>query len=371
MIRRIEQQVKAQSSCQEIDTHHKAPSSETLLRQGCVEYCRLAGEQEDLKASRTDRLVLRQALKAFPRLKSLAYADYRSLAFEGEDYQTCCARLFGHILEPERLRAGTFQWLPFCELLDTLHDAEAQMRDIVVGGHQWSFPVGDYKSGAGKRFEETPTVTLRFYFDPNRSLVREYPYLNRCRRLCLPIAIGDENINDITALNFAFEHSPLPSMLASAAVSLRILELGAVDLMPGKKWDDEDDWPPSDPFEDALSPAAPSILSRLLFPIQFPCLERLALRGWTIRTSELPDFLLHMRDHLQELRLEYNILFGDSQELARRGGAQLSLTGVVLHNYESQDEGFAKYGLADERDLKCEGLWLDGRTNAIPAGSIL
>lgn len=45
--------------------------------------------------------ILAAAFSQFPRLRSIAFTDYRGLAREGESYDTYCRRLFSRSLEPQ------------------------------------------------------------------------------------------------------------------------------------------------------------------------------------------------------------------------------------------------------------------------------
>jgi hypothetical protein len=66
---------------------------------GC--YVQRQVDQQWIRNERIDLNILAAAFDQFPRLRDIAFTDYRGLAREGESYDTCCRRLFGRSLEPQ------------------------------------------------------------------------------------------------------------------------------------------------------------------------------------------------------------------------------------------------------------------------------
>jgi hypothetical protein len=66
---------------------------------GC--YMQSQVDQQWIRNERIDLNILTAAFNQLPRLRDIAFTDYRGLAREGESYDTCCRRLFGRSLEPQ------------------------------------------------------------------------------------------------------------------------------------------------------------------------------------------------------------------------------------------------------------------------------
>lgn len=199
---------------------------------------------------------------------------------------------------------------------------------------------------------------------------------------------GDEDAEYLTELAAGVAESPLSIFLSAAADTLRYLDLGAVDLMRPEAESEGDE---DGDYDIALSKTGHNVVRLLLFSIRFPVLKHFKLNGWVIRPDEFLQFLETMKGTLDYLELNYNIIHGvssnrrSSKRLAQTGGAQMSLKGIRIDNYElensmvEEDEGtesdedrdlgdmfdlgydYVMYG----RDSECERMWLQGRVNML------
>lgn len=122
--------------------------------QGMVEYNERITEQESLITHGSDITILQQALAAFPRLRDVVFGDYRNLAREGEDYASCCTRLFGAEVLPPRIPSdpSTYatdeesnvleRWKMLFTLLECLNSSHVQLKSLTIGSHLWSITAG-------------------------------------------------------------------------------------------------------------------------------------------------------------------------------------------------------------------------------------
>lgn len=355
---------------------------------GLIEYNSRRAEQISISEWEREAVML-QVFLAFPRLSHVVFGDYRNLALEGEDYHRCCSRLFGREMLPPRImtdpqpinyvhpaREQVRRW---ANLFDLVQDSnripfKLKLKRLTIGTHKWSVPTGSCRA-AGNPSTEIAPMLLFGPKSPDEPTVK-WPGVDWIRELSLPVHTGvgtleGEEDDCLKKLAEVSTRSPLGAFVHAVAPTLRYFDFGAVDLMPAAKD------PERQAFELALSRNGRHVLQLLLFHVQFPVLKHLKLSGWVLRPDEFLKFLEPMKPTLEFLELQYNIVEGSepqrkcSKKLAKEGGAQMSLKGVVIDNYElaatplslPEDRTDNNNYNAVGRDSECEGLWLGGKTN--------
>lgn len=314
-------------------------NSQTRTQAGCDvdwEESRLAWTDSSVEIA-----ALRQAVAGFPNLKTFTFGDHGDVMRKGA-------------VAPRFLSDGHSQKL--YEALSRLATCKANIRTLQVGGHERWLPPGEYD------LEYCNMSIATNIIDARPSSKNQFGRLSKCRSLALAVqtinyrAPYEDGITQAQILRSYTSH-----MIRAASNTLKILKLGAVDrILP---------YNTTSPFYRTRTPVGQSILGMALFSIRFPMLEQLTLRGWAIQPQEFLQFLTHMRSTLKVLRLDYNIVIGDSLELARRGGQQMLLQGVSICNYEQWQEDEKSFRIG--RDLACESLWLEERVNAIQSVATL
>lgn len=279
------------------------------------------------------------------------------------------------------------RWSRLFFILKELGKSPVHLKSLTIGANKWSVPTGDSHLPGKSSTELAPMHLSSLMKDSPERL----PCLEKIEALSLPIHTGladfslDLNVEDedaLATLDQYINECPLPLVLKAASSTLRYLDLGSVDLMRPAGED-------FDAFDLALNPPGHNVLRMMLFSINFPALKHIKLSGWVIQPMEFLKFLDQMQSTLEFLELHRNITHGDlttkksSMSLAKAGGRQMSLQGVIIDNYELiatskagnddmpnwdindlYDQGYYQYAQVG-RDYERESMWLEGRKNML------
>ena len=127
---------------------------------GC--YVQSQVDQQWVRNKRIDVNILAAAFDQFPKLRSIAFTDYRRLARKGESYDTCCRRLFGRGLEPQHAGVSgqaTLSGNCLFSLLKIAADApSASIDSLAIGPHSFEYTGEDILEVADPNHPQNPQL---------------------------------------------------------------------------------------------------------------------------------------------------------------------------------------------------------------------
>ena len=127
---------------------------------GC--YVQSQVDQQWVRNKRIDVNILAAAFDQFPKLRSIAFTDYRRLARKGESYDTCCRRLFGRGLEPQHAGVSgqaTLSGNCLFSLLKIAADApSASIDSLAIGTHSFEYTGEDILEVADPNHPQNPQL---------------------------------------------------------------------------------------------------------------------------------------------------------------------------------------------------------------------
>lgn len=336
------------------------------------DYQRRYNDQEWIRNEGIDNKTLSAAFVRLPKLRSIVVTDFRSLAHQGESYDTCCRRLFGKMLEPQHVGAGGETGIAgdcLFSILRTLANAPAtRINGLAVGPHAFEYNVEDASELADPYHPRNPRYLDISAFEhvplsPDSEIART---LNPLERLRLVLCYSGSRSNE--------EHmrGQLRQFIRSAAPLLRDLTLNMMYLF----WGGRNEAPK------VRDGARFGVFASVVMPIHMPYLRELSLRRWIFTADELKMFLSAHAATLRDMHLLGCLCGDDETSLAQWGGQALNLTGAELTGFHAVlDERSANpHGWQsvtykqwtkmrpniDELDTRhLESVWLGGRPNTV------
>lgn len=337
---------------------------------GC--YVQSQVDQQWIRNKRIDSNILAAAFSQFPKLRGIAFTDYRGLAREGESYDTCCRRLFGRSLEPQHAGVSG-QATPSGNCLFSLLQIAAEtpsacIDSLAIGPHSVEYTGEDIEEVADPNHPLNPQYLDISAFEdvklePKDKLCAVLGQLRNLRlALCYSGCRSDEQ----------HMREQLRKYLDASAPQLHTLTLHTIYLF----WGGVHQVPKVD--NDTRFEVFGSIVS----PLNMPLLRSLSLRRWIFSSRELKVFLIKHAPTLRDLHL-LGCLCGDNEdELAQWGGETLNLDGVELDGFLSAVDivsanprnwtqvDSVKWqsmnSTVSKQNLAClEALWLAGRPNVV------
>jgi hypothetical protein len=350
--------------------------SSNAYRRGCHttfgSYVQSQVDQQWIRNERIDLNILAAAFDQFPRLRDIAFTDYRGLAREGESYDTCCRRLFGRSLEPQHAGVSG-QATPSGDCLFSLLEIAAEapsacIDTLAIGPHSFEYTGEDIVEVADPNHPQNPQYLDISAFEgvqlePEDRLLAVLGQLRNLRlALCYSGCRSDEK----------HMREQLRKFLRASTPQLHTLTLHMIYLF----WGGVREVPKVD--NDTRFEVFGSIVS----PLHIPFLRSLSLRRWIFSTRELRVFLLKHASTLRDLHL-LGCLCGDDEDgLARWGGENLNLDGVELDGFLSavdtvsaNPRNWTQVDSVQWRSMDptvsgrnisvLEALWLAGRPNIV------
>jgi hypothetical protein len=245
---------------------------------GC--YVQSQVDQQWIRNKKIDLDILSAAFDQFPRLRSIAFTDYRGLAREGESYDTCCRRLFGGSLEPQH--AGiSGQTTPsgdcLFSLLKTVAQApSAHIDSLAIGPHSFEYTGEDIDEVADPNHPANPQYLDISAFEdvqlePEDELLAVLGQLRNLRlALCYSGCRSDEQ----------HMREQLGKFLEASAQQLHTLTLHMIYLF----WGGVREVPKVD------NDTRFEVFSSIVSPLHMPFLRSLSLRRWIFSSRELRIF---------------------------------------------------------------------------------
>lgn len=329
---------------------------DVVVSRGYANYVERFKDQTRIVEDRFHVSTLNIIFQRFPRLRRIVFTDFRALALHGEGYNDLCDRLFGLSMEHSGLAHYDEPYTnDLCSLLEVAAMVPGErIRELRIASHPFErndacVRRDDLLSHPGTQKTPSHAATAfpidAVHFDPRVRCA--LPGLNN---LTLQIAFSNEFTSRPMTPDrrLSAEQSLVCGLLMSCTASLTRLSLTAMDLLQcrpegiGSKW-----------LNGRIC------LEALLFPLTFPSLRRLDLRGWPLpENEECERFLSRHADQLRALKLQDCYVTEDPYGLARRAGAHLSIDSVLIKLYVSYDESWQSC-----HDDEVEKLWLNGRPN--------
>ncbi|KAK4548039.1 hypothetical protein LTR36_010759 [Oleoguttula mirabilis] len=93
--------------------------------------------QRQIEESGLMKSTLAYAFARLPKLRTLVFTDYRSLAADGECFNDCCRRLFGNVLQPLSLDRQLFNPEPFVQFLGAIGSVApaGRIQSLIIPRH--------------------------------------------------------------------------------------------------------------------------------------------------------------------------------------------------------------------------------------------
>jgi hypothetical protein len=306
-----------------------------------------------------DSDVVTEALVRLPRLRRIAFTDYRDLAREGEGYAAVCGRIFGNTLEPLGISFSNDICREFMLLMYMIAETpQANIQSLLIGGHPYESLVDFWASNEpGRRNLLCSFDPPAMHYEPDH-----YPgdvewtqqVCRKLRQLRLPIRFqGDIGRFIASEADSGMGDSFVGKMLASSASGLVQLSLSALDLLQGS-------------YDKGLrTRTGGDCVDSLLCALTFPALRHLELCGWPLPGQPFQEFLSKHSSNLKELCLVECVFPNDPRSLGRWAGSHMFLSGVNMNARIWDDDGEHSEGL-DQREVReLEALWLAGRPNTL------
>lgn len=328
------------------------------LHKGFQSYYRRWLEESQMIEDGVDSDLLAQALSRLPKLRRIVFTDFRELAGEGEGYKDVCERIFGNALEPRGLSFSSETYKESTLLLDIIAESpEANITSLSIGGHPYESFEEFWRSrktdrGLLHRPYDPPALPCDPPWDEDDTAARRV--CKTLQHLRLPIEFAHELVPYISPLmDDSVKDSFVGRILGSAARTLVRLSLHALDLLTCNDGDV------------ACMKAGERCLGLILYPLTFPSLQHLELRGWPIVDSSLREFLSKHTSTLRELSLLQCAISENPTNFAQWARNHMFLSGVridvrAVSDDKGDDEGWREWDSAT-----LEHLWLAGRPNSL------
>ena len=336
------------------------------------DYRQYYAEEQWIRQKGVDTCVLTMAIARFPRLHSIVSTDYRSLARQGESYDSCCQRLFGRMLEPQHTGVvGTSDVSNDCLffLLDFLAKMpDARIDSLALGPHAFEYTGEDTTNLVDPSHPQNPryldiSLLENVHLGPGSPVDR---VLEKLEKLRLALCYSGKQSGE------RHLHDKVCRLLEASAPRMRSLTLHMIYLF----------WGGVREVPKVAHGTHFDAFKSIVMPLRMPNLRSLSLCRWIFTAEELKAFLLAHAITLRDIHLLGCLCGDDETSLAEWGGCTLALTGVELsgffgvldsrspnpHGWKSVDQmqwsqswpTITEHGV---RDL--ETLWLSGRENCV------
>lgn len=332
------------------------------------EYARSWLVQETIEWDKLHRVALDDALLMFPKLRHLVYGDFRSQARHTDtSYVDLTRRLFGRSEQPWLLtNDDDFGTTDFYHLLDTISEnPKACIRSISVGGNPWGLPIGIERSYPVYYCDNHPRLPLN-PFAPlrwNRAGLEPYKRMfGNLRELKMPICFEHFDDHDEDSDYPGLPESAIPKMLSWSPNLLKLVFVSVNSIRNERDGN----------F--LAEKGSDRHLIETLFPLHFPSLKYLDLRGWEVYTEAFMSWLRNHASTLRQLRLVDNLVEGSVLDLVVGIGESLTLSGAAFWTpnerlssrlpYERGPLTFGEQALEDRSQL-IETRMLRGRKNVL------
>ncbi|KAF7192166.1 hypothetical protein HII31_06552 [Pseudocercospora fuligena] len=266
---------------------------------------RVTGEQLFLDMSDA---VTKFVISKLPNLKVLTIGDFRSFAFEKEDYTTLCHRLFGHSLEPS-LAAGYTQCLEvrlFSSIIAGLESRSGPaLQSLSVGRHPYEMASVDMVDELKIPYWNRPScVPLDGFFGLHQQLLKGLSesscVFSALSSIQLGVGTDGAEYGPEDTEDGSIHRSGLVRLLEAASPVLERLSLHY-------QLPDQDAWSQArDDFRIILAKR------------KFPKLRELELRGWYIDPCYARRLLSHSTSSLRVLKME-NVSILEYRSLSELG----------------------------------------------------
>lgn len=243
-----------------------------------ADYRQRFADQQWIRKEGIDMTILAAAFVRFPKLRSIVFTDYRSLARKGESYDVCCQRLFGRTLEPQHVGGGGLTGVPgdcLFSILDVLAEhLETHIESLVIGPpHQFEYTGENASELADPYYPQNPRY-LDLSSLENISLGSESKIgliLGRLRYLRLVLCYSGKRLEEgeMHAQIHRFLESSAPQ-LSSLMVHMVYLFWGGAREVPRVDHDVHFDF-----------------FRSTLMPLHIPRLQSLSLRPWIFTAQEV------------------------------------------------------------------------------------
>ena len=224
-------------------------ASDSSLNKSYARYTRLRRDELQMEHMRLPYHILREVFSRSHALRRIIFSDYRCLAREGESWDGFRRRLFGNVLEPQRLAHISAPWHELTDVCLALADAgSARIKELVIGSHAFEDPL---EIVINQRIKCSPFMPIHtvLHMLPTR---RHESMVNACKHLThlrLPLCFGYRKRDPLRD----FASTPILRMLDACQTTLTHLML-AVDELFGRYGENCVYYENSLPFDSILAP---------------------------------------------------------------------------------------------------------------------
>ena len=331
----------------------------TGIHKGFHKYFKKWLAQSQMIEDGLDSDVVKEALVRLPRLRRIAFTDFRELAQEGEGYAAVCGRIFGNTLEPLGLSFSDDICREFMLLMDMIAETpQTNIQSLLIGGHPFESFVDYWASNEPGRMNLLcPFDPPAMHYEPDHYPDDVESTQQVCRKLLqlrLPIRFqGDIGPFMAFQVDSGMSDSFVGKLLASSAAGLVQLSLSALDLLQGS-------------YDKGLrTRTGGGCIDSLLCAVTFPALRHLELCGWPLPGQPFQEFLSKHSSNLRELCLVECVFPNDPRSLGRWARNHMFLNGVNMNVRVENDGGKYSKCLCQREVRELEALCLAGRPNTL------
>lgn len=288
---------------------------------GFLEYSHRWLDQESFDKDQFHRMALEDALLAFPKLRHVVFGDFTSRARDSDMCpEDLARRLFKRAAQPDLLsNVQGYGFDDFWQILESIAACPTSgIRSISVGdGSPWRYPFGVDKFCGREEEPFHPVLPLK-NFPLERWAQKDLaPYkqmFGTLHKLKLSLRFEHHSKDDLHERGL--ERSIIPQILSwsNNLVSRTFVSANSISTYDRQVM---------------AEPGGKSHLTRTLFPLRFPSLSLIDLRGWEVEANELKGWLEKHASVLVQLRLVDNMLEGSMMSVAAWIGRAMSLTAVA------------------------------------------